>query len=156
MTTITTSTTSTPNAEARKAALFAALHKWVSQRPGLEFCNYGDWTAYRAEMRSITKDLHHARELLRVAQWALTADDIIKAATSGRLTIKEPAPGVFTLDYCTGQYWCTEYRPAVSRVLASALWDCWRTMQGEGATCDTIRQAARRNLSRSVCRAYFR
>lgn len=35
-------------------------------------------------------------------------------------------PNEVRLDYCTGQYWCTEYRAAACAVLASALWDCQR------------------------------
>ena len=42
-----------------------ALYSFATQRPGLEFGNYGDVRAYRSEMRSITKDLHDARLLLR-------------------------------------------------------------------------------------------
>lgn len=140
----------------RIEALLHALAQWVNQRPGLDFGNYGDMSAYRSEMRSITKDRTHAHELIRVARWSVTADDILNAAKGGRLTISEPEPGVFKIDYCTGQYWCTEYRPAVCRVLVSALWRYWAALQGEGATGDSIRAAAKRNLSTGVVRTYFR
>ena len=111
----------------RKSAIIAALHKFVAQRPGLEYCNYGDAAIYRSEMRSITADRHHAETLLTAVSWrdSITADDLIKAAEhafSGRLSIKE-IDGKVRLEYCTGQYFPTEYRKAVCAVLASALWD---------------------------------
>lgn len=141
--------------EARKQALIDALQRFVAQRPGLEFANYGDVSAYRAEMRSITKDRHHAEELIRAVSWrdSITADDILHAAKhahSGRLSITETAPGAFTLDYCTGQYWPTEYRRAVANVLSSALWDYWREA-GDGPI-----GAAKRELSRGVAQRFFR
>jgi hypothetical protein len=140
----------------RLDALMTALAQWVNQRPGLDFGNYGDVSAYRAEVRSITKDRTHAHELMRVARWSVTTDDILNAAKGRRLTISEPNPGEFKIDYCTGQYWPTEYRAAVCSVLASALWRYWAALQGEGATGDSIRAAAKRNLSIGIVRAYFR
>lgn len=153
--------------ETRKRAILDALSKFMNQRSGIEFANYGDVKAFCAEQRSITKDLHHARTLLMAVSRTdgITADDLIKAAQgaySGRLTIKcerTPAPppkfarddwtcgcgldpkhptaihiddclhkprDVATVDYCTGQYFPTEYRRAVCAVLASALWDYTR------------------------------
>jgi hypothetical protein len=119
--------------EPRKQAIIDALRKFMNQRSGIEFGNYGDVRAYRSEMRSITKDLHHARALMDAVEYSdITADDLLKAAQgafSGRLTIAEDAPGTespFTLDYCTGQYFPTEYRRAVCAVLASALWEYTR------------------------------
>lgn len=78
--------------DTRKETLIAALRKFIAQRPGLEFGNYGNVSAYRSEMRSITKDRHHAETMLSAVAWrdSITADDIIKAsegAFSGRLSI---------------------------------------------------------------------
>lgn len=139
--------------EPRKQAIIDALSAFMNQRSGIEFGNYGNVKAFRAEQRSITKDLHQARALLDAVKWrdGITADDLVKAASgafSGRLTIRElewkqyaPAdcPGApcsvdcdhrqfrgFAVDYCTGQYFPTEYRRAVCAVLASALWDYTR------------------------------
>lgn len=140
--------------DTRKQTLIACLRKFIAQRPGLEFGNYGDVSAYRSEMRSITKDRHHAEELLRAVSWrdSITADDILHAAKhafSGRLTISEPEPDRFVLDYCTGQYWPTEYRRAVCSVLSSALWNYWRDA-GDGPI-----GAARRELPRSIAQRWF-
>ena len=146
--------------DTRKETLIAALRKFIAQRPGLEFVNYGDVSAYRSEMRSITKDRHHAEAMLSSVAWrdSITADTILEAskhAFSGRLTITEPTPGRFVLDYCTGQYWPTEYRRAVCSVLSSALWDYWRECGGAASTGDAIRKTAAAELSRSIAQRWF-
>lgn len=139
-----------------KEQIVTLLYAWIRQRPGLEFGNYGDVTAFRSESRSITRQYREARELLRAVELAggLTAAQLMEAfprAFSGRLTLahrtsnaaatKCPSCGakpgklhredctggdhrpVWMLDYCTGQYWPTEYRAAACAVLAAALWD---------------------------------
>ena len=110
--------------------ILSALDGFISQRPGLEFADYGDVYYYRQESRNITKDLKHARKLLRAVSWraSITADDLKEAfrAFSGRLTWDG-----HRLDYCTGQYWPTEYRKAVCAVLASALWSYTRDCMPE-------------------------
>jgi hypothetical protein len=134
-----------------KVQILEALWKWINQRPGLEFGNYGEWKSYRAELRSITRDRSDALQLMQAVSWrdSVTAEDLIKSfsAFSGRLTLKEeydeesshgPKCAQRTvsaaectchksepraqLSYCTGQYWPTEYRKAAAAVLARALW----------------------------------
>jgi hypothetical protein len=148
--------------EKNKENLLNALGAFVRQRPGLEFGNYGDVTAYRSELRSITKSRHHAETLINAVAWrdSLTADDIIKAsqsAFSGRLTITRTDTGGFRIDYCTGQYFPTEYRNAVCAVLSAVLWDYWRTdtVSGDGAG-DRIRNTARKELGRGLAQIWFR
>ncbi len=114
-----------------KAHILAALRAWVNQRPGLEFGNYGEVKAYRSELRSITKDRAQALELIRAVEWrdSITAEMLLASfprAYSGRLSITQDAKGRAVLDYCTGQYWPTEYRRAACAVLASVLWDYFR------------------------------
>ena len=112
--------------DALKVAILAALDRFIRQRPGLEYCNYGDPQAYRAEMRRITRDLNHARVLLRRIEWSsISGIDLMNAARSGRLKFEATPDGV-KVDYCTGQYFPTEYRAAVARLCASALWDWTR------------------------------
>lgn len=146
----------------KKAQILAAIRAFAAQRSGIDPGNYHDWKSFRAEQRSITKDLTEARQLIRRVELSdsITAEDLMKAAEraySGRLSIVErysfecmscehkwkapkPAPGVVTpcpkcdqgfsymrpdaiaVDYCTGQYFPTEYRKAVCAVMASALW----------------------------------
>jgi hypothetical protein len=78
--------------EPRKQAIIDALRAFIRQRPGLEFGNYGDVTAYRAECRSIARDKREAETLLQAVSWrdGITWKDIVKAsesAYSGRLSI---------------------------------------------------------------------
>lgn len=109
---------------AERETILNALDHWTRQRPGLEFCNYGDVPAYRSELRSITRDLHDFRVLARAVELSgITAEQLREGfrAYSGRLTWDGSK-----LDYCTGQYWPTEYRKAACAVLAAALWDYHR------------------------------
>lgn len=126
-------------ASTEKAAIIGALDRWIRQRPGLEFGNYGSVAGYRAELRGITRDLQHARALLRYVELhsSITAAMLKEAsahAYSGRLTLKDCSAHykdgstlyVYSVNYCTGQYWPTEYRRAACAVLASAIWDWTR------------------------------
>jgi hypothetical protein len=154
-----------------KSTILAALDAWIRQRPGLDYGNYGDWTAYRSEVRSIGKDLQHARALLRYVEWhdSITAQMILTAAQSGRLSIVVDGNKV-RVDYCTGQYWPTEYRPAVCRLLSSVIWHwisdnarsadvakmpqygCMAGIVNQGAY---IRKTASRELGTSIARRWF-
>lgn len=114
-----------------KETVLNALRAFIRQRPGLEFSNYGDVSAYRSEMRSITRDRHHAEALLAAVAWrdSITAEQIIEAARhaySGRLSLELLADGGVRVDYRAGQYFPTEYRRAVCAVLSAALWSYWR------------------------------
>jgi hypothetical protein len=118
------------------------LDKFVSQRSGLEFCIYGDVSAFRAEQRSITRDLHHYRALRNAVAWrTFTREEWDNAfrAFSGRLTLAQDGD-TFALDYCVGQYFPTEYRRAACAVLASLLWESARGdvpkgTESAGITC---------------------
>jgi len=139
-----------------KTRLIQALRQWVAQRPGLEFGNYGDWSAYRAEVRSIGKDLQHARKLIDYVAWhdSITAEMILKAADNGgRLSIVVDGESV-RIDYCTGQYWPTEYRPAVCRLLSSVIWH-WMRANDPQRSGEMIRKTARRELGTSIARRWF-
>jgi hypothetical protein len=136
-----------------------ALRAFVEQRPGLEPVNYGSWTSYRQESREVTRDLHDAREILNVARWTVTADDILSAARGSRLSINERPDGV-AIDYCIGQYFPTEYRKAVCRVVAQALWNHNRerysdsAKPGESAGA-AIRRRFRQMFGRRIAQRYF-
>lgn len=132
-------------------AILNALAAFVAQRPGLEYGNYGDPSTYRAELRRITKQRHDAEALIaKVRQTSITAEALLAAfrSFSGRLTPHVLNADTVTLDYCTGQYWPTEYRAAVCSVLTTALWDYWRddymTRMGDLAGArDFIQRCAR-------------
>jgi hypothetical protein len=143
-------------ADPEKAAILSALTGFASQRPGLEYANYGDPVGYRAESRAITRDLHHVYTLLRRVQLApsITSAHLKEAfrAFSGRLSWDGQR-----LDYTTGQYWPTEYRRAVCAVLASALWAYWRDNAPEGLDRpgDYLRAKARREFGRTIAGRWF-
>ena len=136
------------------------LCKFVNQRPGLEYANYGDITSYRAEMREITKDRNDFFELLSLAQRRVENFDAklseYLTATNGRLSLKNGK-----LDYCTGQYFPTEYRPAANRILSNLIWASYRDETETNSPNPiykdghAIRKAIDRNLSRRVVKHYF-
>jgi len=147
-----------------KNEILHALRTFAQKRPNLEYGNYGSPSSYRSESRAITRDLHHARALLcKVERSSITAQDLIKAsieAFSGRLTII-PANSYndeFRIDYCTGQYFATEYRKAVCAVLARALWNHWREDRKDGdlmTTGQQLRAIARSELGAPLAKIYF-
>jgi len=154
--------------DAKKRAIMDALWVFVAQRPGLEFGNYGDVRAYRSEVRRIGRQLQQARTLLRAVEWrdGITGDALLKAfrAYSGRLTCKveEPEAGRYrvALDYCTGQYWPTEYRAAVCAVASAALWGALRdSIPNEGrdgvSPGDLMRRHFRREFGRGIQAAWL-
>jgi hypothetical protein len=151
-----------------KSTLIAMLYRWIAQRPGLEFGNYGDVSAYRSELRSITKDGAIAKQLLRFIEIrdSITAADIVAAfprAFSGRLTLEQRADGKWSLSYCTGQYWPTEYRRAVCAVLSSVIWDYYRSdMPSEEELAkrklsagDYLRKTCAREFGRGIAARFF-
>lgn len=134
-----------------KHEIIHALRKFINQRSGMDWRNYGDAKSYRAEQRRIIKDGAHARTLLAyVEASSITAKDLAEAfqrGFGGRLSWDGER-----LDYCTGQYFPTEYRAAVCAVLASAIWHHWR----DGCeTANAICQAAKRNFGRTIADRWF-
>ena len=137
------------------------LTKFVNQRPGLDFANYGESKSYNAESREITKDRNDYFELLSLAFTRLgnKLDSKLKfnlENTSGRLLLKDGK-----LEYCTGQYFPTEYRPAASRILAQLIFNDYRDEERPNEPNPVytdgyeIRKAIKRNLSRRVYKNYF-
>src|ERR1017187_3258054 len=116
----------------KKENIIAALRQFIGQRSGISFADYqsGDWKASRAafmgDYRPMLKAGQDARVLLAAVSGrdAISAESIVKATRSfsGRLQIVEKENAV-AVDYCTGQYFPTEYRSAACAVLATALWD---------------------------------
>lgn len=143
--------------QATKETIIAALYKWTAQRPGLEYANYGDPTTYRSEMRRITRQRHDAEALIRAVAWrdSITADDLRAELSRGRLEWHEDGAGGGRLDYCTGQYWPTEYRAAVCRALSSVLWSRFREDRLPECRAEDIRAAAKRELGAPIARRWF-
>ena len=134
-----------------KDTIIELLSAFISQRSGMDFRNYGDIKSYRAESRRITQQGKDARELMRAVEYSqITADELRAAfsAFSGRLTLSDDG----RLDYCTGQYFPTEYRAAVCAVLASALWDYHREDYPNG---NELRASFRRRFGKRIQESWF-
>lgn len=144
----------------RKQNLLQALRTWINQRPGLDPRDY-DRASYRSESRQITQDRSDAMEILGAVALRsyVTADHILQAAQhafSGRLTITETEPGRFRLEYCTGQYWPTEYRKAAAAVLASAYWQAFRSADAEALRAQGRLKPGQMARDGDGMRQYFR
>jgi hypothetical protein len=78
------------------------------------------YRAYQRELRGIQKDFRRVKELAAQAIALGIGDDAVieaaKHAFSGRLEWKG-----YNWNYCTGQYWPTEYRKAIAAVLDAAI-----------------------------------
>ena len=163
--------------ESRKEHILQALDAHVRQRSGMDARNYSDATTYRAEQRRVIRDLHDYRILRSAVVWRdIDAGALLEAsrrAYSGRLTITERTDSTVAVDYCTGQYFPTEYRRAACTVLASALWDYTRENMPKGALMhnyetgeayecydglragDWLRDCFRREFGPRLARRYF-
>ena len=128
----------------------AALLAFARQRPGFEFVNYGGITAYRADVRKATRQLNDARAIAAAIPDTMPADYLLKELQSGnRLSLEDGR-----LDYAAGQYYCLEFRAAVARALANALWTFWAEDAGPGEA-DTVRKRARAVFGRGIQQRYF-
>ena len=149
--------------------ILALLDSFIRQRPGLEYANYcSGWNdldgrrAYFREMREITRDRHIAMRLLESVRWRESIGEAeLRAAFraySGRLTLTDIPDGKMRLDYCTGQYFPTEYRRAACAVLAAALWDYARDVisyDRNTSPGDSLRGYFRREYGRTIANRFF-
>ena len=136
----------------------AALLAFARQRPGFEFANYGDVTAYRADVRRATRQLNDARAIAAAIPDTMPADYLLKELQSGnRLSLEDGrldyAAGQYYY-YTAGQYYCIEFRAAVARALANALWMFWAEDVKAGEA-DKIRARARAVFGRGIQQRYF-
>jgi len=131
-----------------KEALLQALDAFIRQRPGFDPRNYGDRASYMSDVRRATRDLNHARALLRWARLSSVPYEILALPMirGNRLTWDGSR-----LDYCTGQYWPVEYRATVVRALCSAVWAFARDYCGAD-TRGKILRYARDSLPCAVAR----
>lgn len=123
-----------------------AIATYAAQNPGLDFRDYGGGfgsvadhkravSGYRTDARRITRDLQRCRDAMRsCVAYRITDDDVIEAARhtfSGRLTLTRRDDGRIGIDYCTGQYWPTEYRAACAAVLEQVAREAYRRAEEE-------------------------
>ena len=145
-------------ANQRKNHVMQVLSAFVDMRPGFDLRNYDSMSSYRSDYNPVLQEKHDFYTMLSQISWreSITADNIIKAsehAFSGRLSIHEKGDNI-DIEYCAGQYFPTEYRAAACAVLASVLWDYWRSCDAE-STGDSIRKTARDNLGRGIASRWF-
>ena len=141
--------------ELSDSQLISLLIKFTNQKPGLDPREYGaSYQEYRREARRITKDRHDALILISaVAERPGAIRYLREYLASGRYRLTLSGD---RLDYCVGQYFPTEYRPAVARACASALWAYWRDdLHGGTLNAEDIRDSARRTFRSRSIREYF-
>ena len=136
-----------------KEALVEALRKFIAQRSGIEWGNYGgSREAFMGDYRQILRDGRDARELLRHIELrdSITGA-MLEQSLTGRLSYRMGA-----IEYVTGQYFPTEYRAAVCRALSECLWH-W--LRYGGGTLDTsgegVRKAVARAFGRGIASRWF-
>lgn len=113
------------------APFILAMRKHIAQRSGIDPRNYrSSWAdkagqaAFMADYRAI---LHHGRDARKMLAKVESINDLHPdalarglSAISGRLSFDGTK-----LEYCTGQYFPTEYRAAACAVLAGILIHHW-------------------------------
>ena len=130
------------------------LVSFATQRPGLSFEDYGSGYWYRKDQREVVKDLHDFWELMGLAgTYVENLNDKLRITlmnSSGRLTMNEQG----VIQYCTGQYFPTEYRPAACQILSRLIWTrfCDRYPDYTGTE---IRKAIKKITSLRVYKNYF-
>ena len=95
--------------------LKALLRAFVAQRPGFEHGNYNTLSAYRADQKRAMRDKADALALINAFPDE-AGRGFLEQHLDGRLRLDGDQ-----LDYTPGQYYCTEYRAAVCRVVSDAL-----------------------------------
>ena len=108
-----------------KDQICAMIRAHINQRTGMDWRDYGDRASYMSDYRRVLRDGKESRALLAFVEGCdgILAQDLhgaCKRAFSGRLSITDKG-----VDYCTGQYFPTEYRSAACAVLAAAIWRYW-------------------------------
>ena len=140
-----------------KQQLISELYAFAAQRPGLEPGNYATWQDYRSEARSITAALTEARKMIRLVDLrpSITVEKLVEAFRGSRLALLDGANGP-SLDYCAGQYYPVEFRPAISRVCAHALWAWCADAMPEGANRrDYMTSSSKRWFGSRLTKKYF-
>jgi len=139
-----------------KSEICAKLRAFIAKRSRLDWRNYAsDWVsdwrgmaAFHSDRSRILRHGRDARALLSfVEHSSIPVEFLMRELETGRLTF-DSARG--ELDYCTGQYFPTEYRAAVCRTLSNAIWRFYR----DNVTPD-VRTFARETFGRGLASRWF-
>lgn len=125
-----------------------AMGRFIAQRSGIDCRNYGSRAGFRHDYLRILRDGRDARLLLRFVG-LYCPNYLPEVLRSGRLTWDGAR-----LDYCTGQYFPTEYRAAACHALASAIWN-WLRVECGCNTAEKIQAAARREFGFGIAKRWF-
>lgn len=100
-----------------------AMAAFAHEKPGFDKANYYSESSYKSDYNVYKKSADENRRNLRnprdYVYYNLSKmddyqiHDAFRSAYSGRLSINEN----MSLDYCAGQYWCTEYQQALEAVV---------------------------------------
>jgi hypothetical protein len=149
-------TTPQTPAQFTRPEILAALDRFIKQRSGLDARNYGDRESLMSDYRPILRDGKVARQFLRFVELreSITAEMLIEGTRSfsGRLQFTRDRKGNCVVDYCTGQYFPTEYRRAACCVLARTIQEYLFPDAKDNAD---IRQKAKREFGRAIATRYF-
>lgn len=141
-----------------KEQIISLLWRFINERPCLDFQDYNDAKAYRAELRQIGKDLKHARELLKaVERSGMVNGELLHEGLTkgGRLSVKHnEKSGALEVEFNAIQFKATEYRKAVCGLLAFCLWSAERQAFPR-LTGEELRARFRRWFGQGVQRAWF-
>lgn len=133
-----------------------ALDRFISQRSGIEFGNYGSRADAMIDYRRILRDGRDARAMLRAVENCRNLPcDILIGAMRWRLSYDDAKRRI---NYCAGQYWAIEYRKAACLALAQALYDYWVSHVGHDNGVSRRQIAydeAKRSLGRGIAKRWF-
>lgn len=111
--------------KANKTEIMGLLRDFVGRRPGLEFVNYGDVRAYRAESARIVRDRRDFMELFSFVVWngGVELDDLVDGfrAFSG---------GCRWWSGRAGRRWNTRRGSISRRSIVARRARCWRGQCG--------------------------
>ena len=154
--------TETKATESRET-LLQVIRAFIGQRSGIDRRNYQrDWSdkegaaAFNSDYRRILRDGSDARRLLEyvAAREGITAAQILETSSGNRRLEWVFVGESPRLEYCTGQYFPTEYRAAACSMLAGMVWR-YLAADYENDQAAEVRKAARRSFGRGIAGRWF-
>lgn len=119
---------------------------WINQRPGIDSRNYGSYNSLKQEYRRIAKQKRDASAALNLF-CSLPYDVSLMTNAmryfSGRLSFDD----IGDLQYCTGQYWPTEYRLVADVVLSGYVFEITRVNR---KACFAVFRYHNKNIKRMI------
>lgn len=135
----------------------SALSAFVAQRSGISFADYGNRDSFRGDYRPIIQQGKDYRKMAAFVSGCTISDhDFVKASDqvfSGRLQFdKRLDNGEYSVDYCIGQYFPTEYRLASCWLISRVIRNYWQEC---GYSYPEIKAKAKQVFGRGIASRYF-